>query len=132
VLLCNDGKGIDDPAVPVAAEWASALGLPVQVLYVAHPLDTSPDRPPATLDRVVAKLRGEGVDTSAICRVSAYVPGAIADDVGETPATIVVMASHARTGVARVALGSVAMGTVALSQCPVVVTRGKDGPEGPA
>jgi nucleotide-binding universal stress UspA family protein len=124
LVACVDASNVADPVLPIAAEWAKALALDVHLTHVVHPLDVQDaEHPPAALPAMIARLRAEGVDATPVVVRRSYVPGALADYAGELPAALVLMTSHTRTGVERVALGSVAMGTLALSPCPVIVTR---------
>jgi nucleotide-binding universal stress UspA family protein len=54
---------------------------------------------------------------------SSYPAGALADLAESLAVGLVAMNSHARTGVARIALGSVTMGVVGMARCPVLVVK---------
>ena len=55
------------------------------------------------------------------CCSSSYVAGALADFADDLPAAMIVASSHARTGLARVALGSVTMAVLHQATCPLLV-----------
>jgi nucleotide-binding universal stress UspA family protein len=123
-VLTVDGSDADDPAVPVAIEWAQALGLGVEVVQVIHPLDVEDAvEPNKVTQSIVARLRDAGLSVRFVSLRSRLVAHAIADHAATVDHPIVVMSSHARTGVGRVALGSVAMGTVAMAAAPVLVVH---------
>jgi nucleotide-binding universal stress UspA family protein len=124
VVACVGGGDADAPIVPLACEWARALDLDVHVTHVIHPLDVEqPPHADEMLGEIVGKLESEGVRAKPVVLRRSFVPGALADYAATSSAAMLVMTSHARTGITRVALGSVAMGTVALSPVPVLVTN---------
>jgi nucleotide-binding universal stress UspA family protein len=122
MLVCVGGSTIADPIVPVAAQWAKALGLDVHVAVVIHPLDfAGVGFPEDVVLAIVERFVALGVDASPVVLRGAHTAGAIADYASEVSAALVAMNTHARGGVARAALGSVAMGTVGLVECPVLL-----------
>lgn len=122
MVVCVDGSSVADPVVPVAAHWATALGLDVHVAVVIHPLDfAGVGFPKDVVDAIVARFVALGVDAAPVVLHGAHTAGAIADYASEVSAAVVAMSTHARGGVARAALGSVAMGTVGLVECPVLL-----------
>jgi nucleotide-binding universal stress UspA family protein len=122
MLVCVDGSTVADPIVPVAAQWAKALGLDVHVAVVIHPLDfAGVGFPGDVVDAIVELFVALGVDAAPVVLRGAHTAGAIADYASEVSAALVAMNTHARGGVARAALGSVAMGTVGLVECPVLL-----------
>jgi nucleotide-binding universal stress UspA family protein len=117
-----DGSSVADPVIPVAADWAAALGLDVHVAIVLHPFDfAAVGFPEDVLDAIVARFVALGVDAVPVVLHGAHTAGAIADYASDVSAALVAMSTHARGGVARAALGSVAMGTVGLVECPVLL-----------
>jgi nucleotide-binding universal stress UspA family protein len=121
-VVCVDGFSVADPIVPVAAEWAKAIGLDVHVVLVIHPLDvegaTHLDK---TVEAIVAQFQAQGLAARSVVLRSRLIAGEIADFATTAPDALVMMSSHSRTGFERLALGSVAMGTVAMSPSPVLV-----------
>jgi nucleotide-binding universal stress UspA family protein len=73
------------------------------------------------LDPLTEIARAEGVTVHVESLRSSYAAGTLVDFAEDPPATLMVMASHARTGVARAALGSVTMGVLNVAPCPVLV-----------
>ncbi len=122
MLVCVDGSSVADPVVPVATRWAKALGLDVRVASVIHPLDVEgATHPNPVLDPIVERFEADGVHAAAAVLRDSYTAGAIADFPRELPATLVAMNTHARGGMARIALGSIAMGVVSLAGVPLLL-----------
>jgi len=122
VVACVDGSEASTKVTDTATEWARELGLQVVLTVVRHPLDVPPaDGEDAMLSRLAARVTAEGVRVHTEVATSTYVAGSLADVAETPPAALVVMATHARTALARVVLGSVTMGVVHLAPCPVLV-----------
>ncbi len=86
-----------------------------------HPLDVSiADASAAAMDATRAVL---GPDVRSHVLRSYRPADAIHDVAEEVGASLVVMSTHGRTGLARVALGSVTTAVVRTSLCPVLVNR---------
>jgi nucleotide-binding universal stress UspA family protein len=128
-LVCCVGADITlaRRLLPVVAQWAQLLGCDPILLHVAAPdahppADRSVDR--ATLDDLAHSTRGlsllgmnatwqtvsDADPASGILRFASGLPGAV-----------VVMASHGRTGLRRLALGSVTLDVLGRSRHPVLV-----------
>jgi nucleotide-binding universal stress UspA family protein len=123
VVACVDGSAVSPGAVGAGCEWAGALGSELTLAFVSHPLDTeSATHADEILGGVEATARDAGIPFHTRYVRSSYPVGALLDVAAEPPAALLVMGSHGRTGLARVALGSVTMGVVNLSACPVLVT----------
>jgi nucleotide-binding universal stress UspA family protein len=121
VLVCHDGSAAAGAALAPAQVWAAALRVPIEVVHVFHPLDVSiPETSAAAIDATRAVL---GPDARSHIRRSYRPADAIHDLAEEVGASLVVMSTHGRTGLALVALGSVTMDVVRMSLCPVLVTR---------
>ena len=123
LVAASDGTGESDELAAAAREWAVMLGLDLRVVVVVHPLDVESAEHPVDLLTPVAGHFGLDDPTSVTMVRSNYPAGAIADFASELPAALVAMNCHARTGLARFALGSVTMGTLQLASCPVLVTH---------
>ena len=123
-IVCLDGAPGTDPVEPLATAWATCLDLAVHAVQVIHPLDVEwAEKPNESVVAAVSRMRSQGLDARHVLLRSRLPAHAIADYVETVPDSIVLMSSHSRTGVARVALGSVAMGVVAMSVAPVVITH---------
>jgi nucleotide-binding universal stress UspA family protein len=123
VVVGVDGSSASRKAAVAACEWAKALGSELTLTYVARPLDIGdalhPDEFVTPLEQLV---RDQGIPLHTRIERGSYVAGALLDVAEEPPATMLVMAAHSRTGVARLVLGSVTMGVLNGSACPVLVT----------
>jgi len=125
LVACADGGEECVELAPVVQEWSALLGLDVRAAVVMHPLDVdSAEHADRLLGGVVAQFGGSEKATATMIR-SRYVAGALADYADELPAALVGMNCHARTGLARVALGSVTMAVLHLVTCPLLVTHQK-------
>jgi nucleotide-binding universal stress UspA family protein len=121
VLVCHDGSAAASAALAPAQVWAAALGVPIEVVHVFHPLDvTIPEASAAAIDATRAVL---GPDVRSHVLRSYRPADAIHDVAEEVGASLVVMSTHGRTGLARVALGSVTTEVVRSSLCPVLANR---------
>jgi nucleotide-binding universal stress UspA family protein len=123
LMLCVDGTAANDATVPVAIAWAKSLGLDVTVTEAIHPLDVeTAEHGDPSLRAIVDRIEAVGVPArEAIVRGSSFIAGSLADHATDISATLIVMSSHSRSGLARLTLGSTAIGTVALAPCPVLM-----------
>jgi nucleotide-binding universal stress UspA family protein len=137
--------GIDEtPAsqalLPTAARIADLIGEPLSVITVAEPVPPpvkvgaptrrrfGPDEDVDTyLEQAVAPLREQGhaVETRAMYDPISPAAG-VRDYVWQHPASLVAVASHARTGTSRLLLGSVAAEIVRSIISPVLVVPRPD------
>ncbi len=86
-----------------------------------HPLDVATAEAPTEAIQGALDALGPGTIAHVVRN---YRPAdAIQELAQRRGASVVVMSTHGRTGLARIALGSVAMGVVRHSVCPVLVTR---------
>jgi len=122
-VAAADGSDQSEELAPAAREWADLLGLDLRVVVVVHPLDVDSAEHPFDLLSPVAASFGLEDGTKVSMVRSNYPAGAIADFAEELPAAILGMNCHARTGLARFALGSVTMGALNLAHCPLLVTH---------
>jgi nucleotide-binding universal stress UspA family protein len=128
LLVTVDGSEASEAIVPAAGEWARLLGLKPWVAHVVRgPADVvleldSPEAG-ATVDRVARNLAEAGLAPQGKVIHGYDTAASILDFAERLPATLVAMATHGRSGFARVALGSVAMRVVHHSFCPVLVVR---------
>lgn len=131
VVVPLDGSARAEAVLPLAGAWARALDVPARLLAVTGPtgvdgLSSDDDEYAVTrqrLDHARALLEERGVAASSEV-VPAVLPArTIIHFVRRAPAPLVCMATHGRTGLARVAVGSVAMAVVRSAPCPVLCTR---------
>jgi nucleotide-binding universal stress UspA family protein len=91
---------------------------------VIHPLDVDDaEHPEQLLGPITAGLRRDGTTPEVAMLRSSFTAGALVDYAESLPASLIAVASHVRSGLARLALGSVSMGVVSLARCPVLVER---------
>jgi nucleotide-binding universal stress UspA family protein len=138
IAVCLDGGPAAEQAIPVVAAWARRLDARVMLLTAADPLVVhgleadaerwAPDRYPPDgdpehyLTGLAARppLAGLAVDHQLL-RGPASPPELVAWRLGTHPVSLVAAATHARTGLARAALGSVTARLVHDSGVPVLV-----------
>jgi nucleotide-binding universal stress UspA family protein len=122
IVVCADGAATDLRSTEHACEWARALGLEVEIVSVFHPLDVEVAHSQRIFGplEVVAKEHEVEVRTCEVLR-SPFVAGALADWAEDDGATMLVMAAHHHSSLARLVLGSTTMATVHLAPCPVLV-----------
>jgi nucleotide-binding universal stress UspA family protein len=135
LVVCLDGSPASETILRTAGGWARRLGLHLTVLTVAsagvHPIGPDvatgrtafgPTDPAAYTEDVLRHpdLAGLSVDTDVLWDPTSA-QNAILDRLARRPATLVAVASHARTGLARLVLGSVAGAIVHGSPVPVLV-----------
>jgi nucleotide-binding universal stress UspA family protein len=121
ILLCHDGSPTTEIVVDAACDFAHALDQQVWIATVIHPLDVEDaERPQHLFTDVEAMIAKRGLEPHATLLRSSYPAGAIVDASEDLPASLIAMATHTRTGVARVAVGSVTMGVLNLAPCPVL------------
>ncbi|MDQ4134353.1 MAG: universal stress protein [Actinomycetota bacterium] len=135
VVACVDGGTPSERVLPVAAAWATRLGMSLTILTVAEP-SPPPLRPDATWHR----HHGPDADADAYVRRLAEAWADAAPDVGgqvvydpissadgmrtyldQDPAGLVAVTTHARSGLPRAVLGSGAADIVHASSAPVLV-----------
>lgn len=140
ILLPTDGSELSLAAADRAIALAKLCGAPLHVVFVQEPYPYtgigagSPAGQQAyeaagqrhaeeAFASVQARALGLGVALSTE-RVEAPSPAeAIVEATRRSGADLVVMASHGRTGVARLLLGSVTQKVLVLSSVPVMVVR---------
>ncbi|MBI3647218.1 MAG: universal stress protein [Actinobacteria bacterium] len=133
ILLAVDGSEHSALTVPVAADLAKKYGATVTVLHVREftkrfgaDVEIDPENESqAFVDRVLAELRGEGVDARGeVRRVPAgQVPREIVDVAGDEEAGLIVMGTRGRTEWQSLLVGGVAHKVMAHATCPVLLVR---------
>ena len=105
-----------------ACHWAQALGLELHLAGVFHPLDVEVAHADRIFGPLVTIAKGYGIQVPT-CEVlrSSFVAGALADFAEDDGASMLVMAAHHHSSIARMTLGSTTMATVHLAPCPVLV-----------
>lgn len=132
LLVCIDGSAESNVIVPIARDWALALGTGVVLVHVFHPLDVETATGPEVV--VAAAVEELGPDVEVETRViRGYSPAStIRALIEDLEPMLVALATRGRTGLARAALGSVATAVVRHSACPALVVRPALGDSGDA
>lgn len=128
MIICSDGSTAAAAIVPTAREWCEALQLEPWLTAVIDSRAGSGEADVTAAEtnhvRTLAReFRGPGRDAEWEVLHGSVPARAIVDFAGGLPASFIAMATHGRTGLARVTLGSVATEVVRESRCPVLVLR---------
>lgn len=125
IQVCLDGSEAAGELVPVAGEWARALGARLWLVEVQ-----SPDNKPGPNQDVVESgylaqigegLRSEGIDAEWDVLHAKNPAKALVGFREHQPVSLIMITTHARTGLRRVALGSVAMHVTRHATSPVLL-----------
>jgi nucleotide-binding universal stress UspA family protein len=121
LVVCLDGSAVAEEALPLATVWARRLGWHVTLLTAADPILVEHD-PESYLHDVAAgpDLEGLSVDTRVLWGME-YAHSLISQHVADDPTALLVATTHARTGLARAALGSEVARIIHRSPVPVLV-----------
>jgi nucleotide-binding universal stress UspA family protein len=138
VLVPLDGSALAQEVIPAAAELAAVLRADLHLLRVVGPpasvvgwgdayatiFDPAAGLVEATeyLEGVAATLRARGLAVRVSAEVGPEAP-TIAAVAEEQRASVIAMATHGRSGLARLVLGSVATGVVQLADVPLLLVR---------
>ncbi|MBX7110824.1 MAG: universal stress protein [Dehalococcoidia bacterium] len=131
LLYPVDGSDLSLVALPHVAEIARASGAIVTVLQAVEIVTeadaiTVPERrgeADESIHRIVASLRDQGVTVAAPRVIEGDAGRSIVEAADADAADLVIMATHGRSGVRRLALGSVADYVVGHASCPVLLIR---------
>ncbi len=138
ILVGTDFSGASKAAADWAIELARGLGAPVTIVHVFDlPIVGLPDasllvdartaarlmsEAQAAVDAEVARVQGRGVTVDGALRQGDPRTLLGAQTAGQ-PASLLVVGSHGRKGLARALIGSVAEAVVRHSEIPVLVVR---------
>jgi nucleotide-binding universal stress UspA family protein len=148
IVVALDGSEHAESVLPEAFRLARKLGSSLDLVQVALPVITPlgvgeipvmvlpPDDPLPYLRNLVERARREGVDARAVGLAGVACPE-ILRYLEESGAGLLCLATHGRTGLARVILGSTAEELLRRAPCPVLLRRsvlssGPSVPEGVA
>jgi len=137
ILVATDFSESAEPALAAAAVEADRRGVDLAIVHaldVAHPalaaFDASAVLPAVTIEALrtacneMLTATRERLHASGPALVVEGAPaGAIAHTAKDLHASLVVVGTHGRTGLKRVALGSVAEGVIRRAPCSVLVVR---------
>jgi nucleotide-binding universal stress UspA family protein len=138
ILVPLDGSQLGEATLAPARDWAARLGAELILLQVVFwppliygdgaelmMLDPEEDLRIAQeyVDDVAKRWRSDATPIRTRTMLGRPVPTAIAQVAAQEQVDLVAMATHGRSGVARVVLGSVATGTLQRADLPVLVIR---------
>jgi nucleotide-binding universal stress UspA family protein len=142
ILVALDGSALAEQALEAAAAMARFRDAEVSLIQVVPPVLDVPDQMlpmPAGydhaltgecrdqaqdyLDDLVERLRGDGLRAGAVAVVGWSIAGTLLEAAAAPDVTMVVVATHGRGGLKRLALGSVADKLVRAATVPVLVQR---------
>jgi nucleotide-binding universal stress UspA family protein len=141
ILVPLDGSAFSEAVLSHAAALARALGatiillratpppalpggelVPVAPIVDAELLERERAEAEASLDAVADQLRAQGLQMQTIVRPGPAV-AAILEESRAAGASLIAMATHGRTGLARLAFGSVAGEVLRRSELPLLLVR---------
>jgi nucleotide-binding universal stress UspA family protein len=139
VLACVDETSGSAAILPIAERWAGRLREPLIVVTVAEPVPPAIAAGPvrrlfgpdgdvdAYLEALVRPIRREGADVKTLALYDPISPAeGMRTYLRDHPAALVVVGSHARTGIARLVFGSTAASVVQGNPSPVLVAPRPD------
>jgi nucleotide-binding universal stress UspA family protein len=141
VLVPVDGTPGGALALASAVELAKTTAAQIRIMEVIVPLMVQAleagEYDPAWDDEalsaaqtyvagMVTRLRTAGVAADGEARMASNVAGSIVHAAGEHASDLIVMSTHALTGLKRAVLGSVADAVVRTSSCPVLLLHRKN------
>ncbi|MBS3939708.1 MAG: universal stress protein, partial [Actinobacteria bacterium] len=133
MLVCLDGSETSAHILPVVRAWAVELGLQLHLLHVAYPLGTPPggearipeEEKEATeqLTAAARLLREDGIEVTWKVEEATRAASGIVLKLQRGAFDLIALATHGRTGLARLLAGSVATDVVRHSPVPVLLLR---------
>jgi nucleotide-binding universal stress UspA family protein len=135
VLVPLDGSRLAEAALEVAAALAPPSRLELLLLRVAAPPDRADARRPLASQTVAARVRADdrlrrlraaGAVVTTEVRAGRDPAATIAAVARERSCHLIAMATHGRSGLARLLLGSVAAATLTRASVPVLLVRPAD------
>ena len=133
LLVCLDGSTTSASILPTARNWASELGLELVLIHVTYPLGdptigdfTVPEETralTAELRRTTDELTQAGIDASWQVIEDTHAPTGIIHQAAYRAADLIVMATHGRTGLARILTGSVTTEVIRNAPIPILTLR---------
>lgn len=126
VVIAVDGSDLSEHAVPLGIAWAIELGVAPWIVHCATdadelPVDAVLTNYVAGLAREYGEKSGHQVEFDEV--TSARPEVRIPDFADSMSASLIVAASHGRTGMRRLTMGSVVSGFVRHATCPVLVEK---------
>ncbi len=132
IVVALDGSERSEAILPEVVRLARKLGAEVVLLRVAMPaivagvgeapITVPPEDPTPYLKTIVKRLESEGLKATPVALEGAA-SDAILSFLDKSHASLLCMATHGRSGLARLLLGSVAEMVVRKAPCPVFLKR---------
>ncbi len=133
LLVCLDGSTTSASILPTARTWASELDLELDLIHITYPLGdptigdiTVPEETRAIsteLRRTTDELAQAGITTSWQVIEDARPASGIIRQAAFRSADLIVMATHGRTGLARMLTGSVTTDVIRHAPLPILTLR---------
>ena len=133
LLVCLDGSDTSASILPVVSAWARHLDLDVRLLHLGYPLgdghqgdfDVPEEEQAATrqIAAAAADLEASGITVHWSVEEHTQVAAGIVERASRGRADLVALATHGRTGLARLVAGSVALEVVRRAEVPVLTMR---------
>lgn len=127
IVVCVDDTASANAVVTVAADWAHALQMALTILTVSIPTvslsgDERSDQLESSLHRMRDLLADRSVDVSTHVQSDPLGPAAgVGTYLSANPAGLLVVSTHARSGLSRLIDGATAIGIVAAANVATVV-----------
>lgn len=133
LLVCLDGSEVATSILPVVRTWASELACDVHLLHIAYPLGDpriGDIQVPEETHVVTGQLRAAaealqdaGVAARWSVEEDTEVAAGLARQAAHRMADVIALATHGRTGLARILAGNVTLETVRRATVPVLTLR---------
>jgi nucleotide-binding universal stress UspA family protein len=134
ILVPLDQTPAGEVKIPVAEEYARALGADVILLHVLRPGEVDPSSVSTSeaiartyLDTISAHLRGAGIDAEAVLRTGAPGP-AIVQEALIRDVCLIVLGTNIRPALSTAVIGSVADHVARTAPCPVLLVHPRGSP----
>jgi len=126
-----DGSDCSTAILPVAASLAVALGVDLTLVTMVDPTARGGDgaatemsgEEARNLERLAKGLEADCGPVAAKVLAASDPAHAIVEFAASRPGTVVALATHGRTGLARLTVGSVTMAVVRNATCPILTLR---------
>ncbi len=133
LLVCLDGSDISASILPVVEAWARHLDLAVRLLHVGYPIgdprigDVDVPEEERAAERQVATaardLQAAGIEVHWSVDEHTELAVGINERASRAGVDLIALATHGRTGLARLIAGSVASGVIRRASVPVLTLR---------
>jgi len=133
LLVCLDGSDTSASILPVVSAWARHLDLDVRLLHVVYPFGEGhpgdfdvPEEERAAARQIAAAaadLEASGITVHWSVEEHTQVAAGIVERASKGRTDLLALATHGRTGLARLVAGSVALEVVRRAEVPVLTMR---------